>query len=308
MNKKVGLLFAVLFISTLLVGLASVSAASPSVPEDSNWIDITIIYIQYYSGPVWEASAKIVSPLVGATTEVESDGKIFTANEIILARFLLLFLLASVIWGVSSVMPFFTAPWQRGVLTFIVSILGVRYLNNEFIYAIIMPYGAFAVAVSVLIPFILYTAFVENAFTNSVARKAAWIVFGVAILFLGIYRWDSMGEVKWFYPVVSLVCLGMIYFDRRINGWFVGMLSESLTAATRAAIVADINDQITWAQTESAKAPGTLLHVGGFPGGLAKIPSKITSTLDRTGMITPKTIKALEGFIKERGKALPRFA
>ena len=269
------------------------------VSADPTWTKNVGDVFDNYIGPVLVGTTKILTPILGPTEEVVIGSTRLQVEEILLAKILLLFLLVSVVWSVVSLTPFFKSKVSKILLTFIVSILGVRLLDAEFIYAILLPYGAFAIAISILVPFVLYAVFVYKAFNSRAARKAAWIVFGVAMLFLGILRRDNLGNVVvWFYPAVALGCGLMIYFDKLIQSWFAGAVISSISEAGKSTELNKITQRIDWANqvigSEGSSCPP-------YPSGLGSAPKFIPGA-GKT--VSAKTVEKAKEFIRNQEKAV----
>jgi len=93
-----------------------------------------------------EAAKPLISPIVGDVGTGDGSGDIFFGKLVIM---ILLFALTFSVLK-STKLPFFTdtgnrATWTLWVITIAVSILGVRFLEPEFVELIVLSNSAFAV-------------------------------------------------------------------------------------------------------------------------------------------------------------------
>lgn len=131
----------------------------------------------------------------------------------------------------------------RGLVAFIVSILGVRFLSPEWIETILLPYGTLFIAISVFLPLIIFFFFIEWT-DNPIVRKVGWIVFGVAFLILYIFRWKEIGSVGgWFYIIAFILSILFMVFDGTIQRFL-------LTARFKRAEVSQIKEQLDLIEAE----------------------------------------------------------
>ena len=116
------------------------------------------------------------------------------------------------------------------ILAVIVAILGIKFLpTDSFVSWVLIPYGAFATGMIVLLPLIVYFFFVHSAVPSSSGRKMAWIVFAVVFFGLWFSRIDALGGFRnlgkmaimnWVY-VAGIVLVGVLFFfDREIHRYF----------------------------------------------------------------------------------------
>lgn len=139
------------------------------------------------------------------------------------------------------------------VLSAIVAILGIKFLpTDSFVSWVLIPYGAFATAMIVLLPLVVYFFFVHSAVPSSAGRKMAWILF--ALIFFGLWfsRIDALGGFKnlsrmaimnWVY-VGGIVLVGVLFFfDREIHRYFgvheIGKWKDKQDSAEIAELMAE---------------------------------------------------------------------
>ncbi|MEK6830843.1 MAG: hypothetical protein AABX77_02340, partial [Nanoarchaeota archaeon] len=154
------ILSVILFVSTIL----SMQIISAQVSFLDNFIERT-----------GEAFGSILGPIFD-----EGYG------DILFARVLFFFLLFAIIFtviGRSNILGENLA--IQSVVAAIVSILSVRYITpDQFINAILLPYGALGIALSILLPLIIFFLFLHTNQIGGFGRRAAWFIYLVSFLLL----------------------------------------------------------------------------------------------------------------------------
>lgn len=149
--------------------------------------------------------------------------------EIFFAKILIFLLLASMVWYAADSFP--PTQGKRALLVaVIISALSVRFLSATWVETIALPYTAFGIAVSALIPLILFFFFVETGLQGQpVLRKICWIFAAVIFVGLFLYRYDApfVGsndkgiEPGHMYLIASLLSLGLLFWDKTIQRAFI---------------------------------------------------------------------------------------
>lgn len=189
----------------LLLLMIFIPLASAAFPVDmKSAADDAIRLFQDTFGPFFEA-------IIGVS---QFDATFFAAV-------LLLILLIVIIYTILSRIDLFIGrPAVTSTISIIVAVLGIRFLPENFINAILLPYGTVATAIAVLLPFIIYFFFVHQALPGTFGRRAGWAVFGIIYFILWFLRGDEFGSANWMYILgLALVILAFI-FDRTIHQYF----------------------------------------------------------------------------------------
>lgn len=107
----------------------------------------------------------------------------------------------------------------RWVAAIIIPLIGIRWINYEWLNAIILQYTFLAILLTTILPFLLYFFFIYSMYLDSWLRKIAWIFF------IGIYigLWStSVGQtnstIYLWTLVAALICL---FMDKKIAGWYI---------------------------------------------------------------------------------------
>ncbi len=156
------------------------------------------------------------SPFLGALLGVGDY------DEHLFSRVLLLILIFVVVYGVLSHMEMFQE-YRRSslILAVVVSLLAIRYLVSvDLINAALLPHGAMGIAISVLIPCLVYFYFVHWTISHPVGRRLAWILFGVIFIGLWWQRRVELGDANFIYWMAVAAVILNVVFDRQIHTYF----------------------------------------------------------------------------------------
>jgi hypothetical protein len=202
-------LFALIFVSSF------VSAASDASQALTPIVDMATGVIN--------AVIDFVKPIAGALVNETDTSK---SNEIFLGKVLLVILLMSIVYVVlsKSMEDFFADKvWALWIVSVAVSLIGIRFLKADMIYATIIPSSTFAVAVSAGLPFVLYF-FLVGGFPK-VIRKYCWIFFGVIFLGIWMLRLPDLTSsgAKMIYPLTVVLSLIMAFADGTMRKWMYNL-------------------------------------------------------------------------------------
>jgi hypothetical protein len=183
--KKSVIIFGALFLAILSISL--VAAALPAPPVTSQ-----------------EFLTFFTSLLTGAAPGTVD----------IFARFLLLILLITVLTKPAEMITKTRTP--AIIVASVISILGIRFLSNEMISGVLLPYGTVAIIVSVFVPFLLLVYFL-NDIPFAALRKVGWIM--TAIVFLGLwwFRFQTIGAMAYVYAITAVLSVILFLLDRTIQ-------------------------------------------------------------------------------------------
>lgn len=134
-------------------------------------------------------------------------------------RFLLFVLLVSVIYVILGRIEFFDN--QRAVkwvVAIIVPLIGIRFIDFDWLSAVLLQYQALALILTSLLPFVLFFFFVHSIGKDyPMLRKIAWIFFiGVYVGLWNTAQSGVQGSV-YFWTMVAAI-LGLL-LDKRIEMW-----------------------------------------------------------------------------------------
>ena len=151
-------------------------------------------------------------------------------GDLLFAKVLLLLMMGAIVWSVlkNSGISFFQNTAIIWILSIGVSILSIRWISAEMVGAILLPYTTLGVAVTALIPFIIFFFIIEVGFRGSppIFRRISWIAFAVVFIGLWISRYEQLGDESFIYPVTAAIALLMIWADGTIQRFFAGLKIE----------------------------------------------------------------------------------
>lgn len=111
-----------------------------------------------------------------------------------------------------------------------VSILGIRFIDAEFISSILIPYGALGASIAIFLPYLIYFFFVHTSVRGTFGRRAAWVLFGIILIGLYISRsvsyFNGTGVTGSETGYNSMSLLGLLFviisawLDPQIHGYF----------------------------------------------------------------------------------------
>jgi hypothetical protein len=138
-----------------------------------------------------------------------------------LARFLIFMTVAIVLYMPSYI---FTGKKSSALAMFLaalVSYFGVRFLTNETIIGIFLPYNALTIVIMTAIPFLLFSTVLEYYVTSKLIRKLGWGFMAATFVGLWLTRWGAIGEMAYIYALFSVVSFAILWFDGAIHAMFV---------------------------------------------------------------------------------------
>lgn len=203
MNKKLGERLG-LFIVLILFSTTFVSAVGPidGLRDLLGWIgEIIVILLEF------------LAPILGDNS----------LDEFLFAKILLFIIVFLITYTVLKKNHLFGKKndFAIKIIAVAIGILSIRFLEDEFIQIILLPYGALGVALTIFIPFLIYFLFLYQSGFGSYARKAGWILFGLVFLAFWIFRQGELSGLSSSFYIAGLTAIGLAcVFDRYIKRAF----------------------------------------------------------------------------------------
>ncbi|MEK6890840.1 MAG: hypothetical protein AABX03_01755 [Nanoarchaeota archaeon] len=219
MKKKGGVIFLLLILSLLTVNLVAAQSVAQNIESALNSIS--------------DGVNPIAKFIVGDTP----------TGEFLLIKLLFLLVIISVIYtSVKQISIFNQYNYLPGFISFIIGIIAIRFLGTEAIVNFIwLPTGVLGIALTTLLPFILYAVFVES-FDSKLIRQVSWSLFAVIYTGIAMVRWTDLtpagiGSIAgqnipanlswtinlgWLYLATALLAILAIFLDRPIRRALVG--------------------------------------------------------------------------------------
>jgi hypothetical protein len=199
------------FIAFIVIFVSFISSSYAYGPQDlSDSIRSGIEYFKAFYTPFLEG-------IVGDSA----------LSDIFFIKVLLLVLVFVVVRAVLARVPAFKD--NKAVIlvvAIIVSILSIRYLTDvQLVKGILMSYNTLGVALTTIIPFIIWFFFVEKSVSSSAMRRFLWLFFIAVFSIIWFERYSHLGGfVNYFYFGVIILGLLAVLFDRKVRAYLA--LSE----------------------------------------------------------------------------------
>jgi len=229
MNKRgyfLGILFALIILSSTLISAAGEAEMARDI------ITRGINAVLGFVNPVLE--------------KVLGD---YETSEFFFTKVLLLFLLILISNGVLRKTPIGKDNKKVSVIvSIIISILAVRFIaQNSLIESILVPYGTLGVAITTILPLIIFFYFIHNSGIKSFGRKAAWIAFAVMFVVIWLFQTPKISPIgNWIYGSTIVIIGIAAFFDKDFHYYFA---SESLLNRLKAADTITENQILTELRT-----------------------------------------------------------
>ena len=149
----------------------------------------------------------------------------YSGSEFFYAKVMLLLLLTAIIYLILDKVPIFEGYRGISILTsIIVSVIAVRFIaENDFILGVILPYGTLGIALTTLIPFLIYAYGIHVTGLPGIGRKIAWIIFALVFFALWWTKAPQLNEISnYLYIGILIASAIMVIFDRTIHAYFKG--------------------------------------------------------------------------------------
>lgn len=182
-----------------------------------------IISAQIYGGPVEGLQIFLDGILRAIDVFSEFLFAVGIYDEFLFAKFLLgIIIFVVCIFGIEKSNIFGNKKGIIRIIALAITILAIRYIpDSGFIHAMILPYTVLGVAVSVIIPLIIFFFFIHNVSDSSVWRRVGWIFFGTIFAVIWYNRYTQIGPIgNQIYFWLLVVVFALILFDRKISVYF----------------------------------------------------------------------------------------
>jgi hypothetical protein len=204
MVRKSGGLIA--FATGLFVSMMSFASAQYGFFGTSSIADSVVRFYKDFFGPIFAA-------LFGQ----------YSTDEFLFAKVLLFFLLILIISFILQKSRIFGK--KKGLaflISLIVSLLALRYLpENDLINGILLPYGTLGVALTTLLPYLIYLFFVHQSVPGHHLRRGAWVLYGIVYLVLIGFRWGDISPASEWILLAGVILVILAYlFDDTIHNYF----------------------------------------------------------------------------------------
>lgn len=164
-----------------------------------------------------DAGLGILSPLF---EKILGD---YDSSEFFFQKILLLFLLIIITKFVLEKTPIGSKNKKVSLLiSILVSVIAIRFINqNNFFEAIFLQYGVMGIAISTLLPLVIFFYFVHTINVGTFGRKFFWIMYVIILIFLWLSKsGDIPAAANWIYGLAILTAGGLLFFDKDVHKYF----------------------------------------------------------------------------------------
>ncbi len=205
--KKTGMIFVFAIFSILFLNFASAYfPGSLYLGRGGDLIDNIVI-----------AGAPVLEALFGGYTESAGE---FSSGEILFIKFLLFLIMFVVIQSVLKRVPAFKDNLAViGILAVAIPLIAIRFMSaNNMIYSVLLPYGTLGIALTTILPFMIFFWFIHQTGLHGTGRRVSWIFFTIVFLVLWANRTDEIGDIgNQIYAWTSLAMILVLIFDKQLH-------------------------------------------------------------------------------------------
>ena len=171
---------------------------------------------------------------------------------LVFEKFMIFLLLMGIIYiALKQVEIFEDNTSLHWMISIIIPILSLRFMNFQWIHTILLQYQVLGLALGGLLPFIIYLAFLHNVAESPIVRKIGWAFF--IVVYYGLWTTSSdpsinfsgsgtYGEVYFWTMAVAFIFL---LFDGTIHRAMEGQKWRHAQTSGLVEAIARIDDQIS---------------------------------------------------------------
>ena len=143
----------------------------------------------------------------------------YSTTEFFFAKVLMLILLFMIINVILKKTPFGEKGQISLLISAVISILAIRFISeNELFNGILLPYGTLGVAITTLIPFIIFFYFLHETNIGPIGRRIGWIFFIIIFLALWALKYSDLSSTSnliYFWTLVATIII--LIFDKQLH-------------------------------------------------------------------------------------------
>jgi len=109
----------------------------------------------------------------------------------------------------------------RIIVTSAITILAIRYMPSNFVEVILLQYSTFAIAITTILPLLIFFFFVHQSEFGDRGRQIAWFIYGVVLFSLMSSRPEVLeSTARYVYYGGIFAVVVFILFDKPIHDQF----------------------------------------------------------------------------------------
>ncbi|MBU2576372.1 MAG: hypothetical protein KKF50_01485 [Nanoarchaeota archaeon] len=161
-------------------------------------------------------------------------------------RIMFLFILVALLYVIISRMDVFKEnKMVIWVITISISLLATRFLTeSDLIQTMLLPYSVLGVALTAVLPILIYFFFVESFSDSATVRKMLWIFYIVVFVGLWASRYDELGQMSWIYMMSAIAALIFLLFDGTIRRAIIKQQMKELDVNSREDLIILVRKQL----------------------------------------------------------------
>jgi len=146
----------------------------------------------------------------------------YSTSEFFFSKILLLILLIIIIKNVLEKTPIGEDNKKvSSIVSIIISVLAIRFINeNQFFEAIFIQYGVLGIAITTIIPMVIFFYFIHNTKVGTFGRKVFWFLYAITLTAIWLSKSNEIPEVaNWIYALMILATLIFLFMDKSIHAY-----------------------------------------------------------------------------------------
>ncbi len=108
------------------------------------------------------------------------------------------------------------------IISSIVSVIAIRFIQeNEFFEAILIQYGVLGIAITTILPMVIFFYFIHNTKVGTFGRKMFWGIYAITLGAIWMTKANELPEIaNWIYGLTFVAAIIFIFLDKSIHSYF----------------------------------------------------------------------------------------
>lgn len=174
-------------------------------------------------GEVKDQIAKVIDIVLGILSPIfETIIGDYESSEFFFSKVLLLILLIIITKNILDRTPLGEDNKKVGlIISLVISILAIRFMNeNDFFGAILIHYGTLGIAITTIVPMVIFFYFIHGTKIGTFGRKVFWSIYGITMLAIWILKRGEIPMVaNWIYGLTLVGVIIFIIIDKNIHAY-----------------------------------------------------------------------------------------
>jgi hypothetical protein len=165
------------------------------------------------------------------------------SGYLLFEKFLLFIILVSLVYvSLSRVLIFDGKKAVVWVISFIVPLLSIRFINFQWVNAILLSYGVLGIALTGVLPFLIYFFFLHGASDSIIVRKMGWVFF--IVIYIGLWITTDVGFYGQVYLWTIVAAIALFFLDGTIHKVYLEQQMKSAGSANKWVHIARLRNEI----------------------------------------------------------------